>query len=123
MNSQYSIKAAARMADLTVDTLRAWERRYRAVEPHRSEKGRRLYSDAEVERLSLLRQATDLGHPISLVAPLLNEELEALVKRASNEASRGEETVGRLMSFVSNDDFSNFERTLGQAAVALPPGN
>ncbi len=121
MNSQYSIKAAAQMAELTVDTLRAWERRYAAVEPDRSEKGRRLYSDAEVERLSLLKRATDHGHPISMVAPLSNEELRELLKKAARETSNGGETVARLMGFVMSDDFDAFERTLGQAAVALPP--
>lgn len=120
-NSQYSIKAAARMADLSVDTLRAWERRYRAVEPRRSDTGRRRYTDDEVERLSLLKQATDLGHPISMVAPLDDDELQALLSKARKESSESEGVVAKLMGFVMADDFSNFERTLGQAAVALPP--
>ena len=90
-NSHYSIKAAAQMADLSVDTLRAWERRYRAVEPTRSETGRRRYTDAEVERLSLLKQATDLGHPISMVAPLANDELrELLAKQAELKVRESE---------------------------------
>lgn len=124
MDAQYSIKAAAQLADLSVDTLRAWERRYSAVEPRRSGTGRRLYTEAEVERLSLLKHATDLGHPISMVAPLDNPELEALIERArpaDNGASRGAETVDRLIALVMANDFLRFERVLGQAAVALPP--
>lgn len=121
MESQYSIKAAAQMAQLSVDTLRAWERRYGAVEPSRSETGRRRYTDAEVERLSLLRQATDLGHPISMVAPLSNDALRELLLKARKETSASEGTVARLMEQVMADNFAGFERTLGQAAVALPP--
>jgi len=120
-NSHYSIKAAAQMADLSVDTLRAWERRYRAVEPTRSETGRRRYTDAEVERLSLLKQATDLGHPISMVAPLANDQLRELLAKARKESSESEGVVAKLMGFVMADDFAGFERRLGQAAVALPP--
>lgn len=120
-NSHYSIKAAAQMANLSVDTLRAWERRYGAVEPQRSETGRRRYTDAEVERLSLLKQATDLGHPISMVAPLTNNDLRELLNKARKDASASDGIVVKLMAFVMADDFAGFERTLGQAAVALPP--
>lgn len=124
MDAQYSIKAAAQLADLSVDTLRAWERRYSAVEPRRSGTGRRLYSEEEVVRLSLLKQATDLGNPISMVAPLSNGELQALIEKArpsQNGPTRGSETVDRLISLVLANDFIRFEHVLGQAAVALPP--
>jgi hypothetical protein len=39
---------------LTPDLLRAWEKRYGVVTPIRSRGGQRLYSDADVERLSQL---------------------------------------------------------------------
>lgn len=124
MDTRYSIKAAARLADLSVDTLRAWERRYSAVEPRRSEKGRRLYSDAEVERLSLLKRATDLGHPIGMLAALGNAELLGLIeKSAKAESDRAgyEPIVDQLIADVVSNNFTAFERSLGQAAIALPP--
>jgi DNA-binding transcriptional MerR regulator len=52
----YPIRAAARLTQLSIETLRAWEKRYKAVEPVRR-KGIRLYSDSDIERLSLLRRA------------------------------------------------------------------
>lgn len=75
------INVAARRSGLTAHVIRAWERRYQAITPNRSVTARRLYSDAEVQRLVLLRQAVDLGHRISEVAPLPMEELHALVGR------------------------------------------
>lgn len=75
------INVAARRAGLTAHVIRAWERRYQAITPNRSATARRLYSDAEVQRLVLLRQAVDLGHRISEVAVLPMEELHALVGR------------------------------------------
>ena len=54
----HPIRAAARLTGLSIDTLRAWQKRYKAVEPIRK-KGIRLYSDADIARLSLLREATE----------------------------------------------------------------
>ena len=41
---QYPIRAVARMTGLSLDTLRAWERRYQVVTPSRDQRGR-LYDD------------------------------------------------------------------------------
>lgn len=75
------INVAARRSGLSAHVIRAWERRYGAIQPDRSSKARRLYSDWEVQRLVLLRQAVELGHRISEVANLPMEELRALVGR------------------------------------------
>jgi MerR family transcriptional regulator, light-induced transcriptional regulator len=75
------INVAARRSGLTAHVIRAWERRYQAITPNRSTTARRLYSDWEVQRLVLLRQAVELGHRISEVANLPMEELHALVGR------------------------------------------
>jgi len=64
---------------LKQDLIRAWERRYGAVEPGRTETRRRFYSDDDVERLLLLRRVVSTGRGISQVAGLSNEELEALI--------------------------------------------
>lgn len=64
---------------LTAHVLRAWERRYAAVEPGRTEGGQRLYSDADVLRLRLLKRATEGGRSIGSVAALTSEALAELV--------------------------------------------
>ncbi|HMB68871.1 MAG TPA: MerR family transcriptional regulator [bacterium] len=66
-------------AGIAQDVLRAWERRYQAVVPHRTDTGRRLYSDADIRRFRLLKQLVDAGRRISDVAGLPVEELEALL--------------------------------------------
>jgi DNA-binding transcriptional MerR regulator/methylmalonyl-CoA mutase cobalamin-binding subunit len=72
--------------------LRAWERRYAVVEPGRSEGGQRLYSDDDIERLLLLRRATDAGRPIRTVADLETEALRALVRE--DRSAMGPEEIG-----------------------------
>lgn len=77
---EYPIQVVARRTGLTVDTLRAWERRYHAVAPRRSANGRRVYSDGDIERLLLLRAATDGGRRIGRVASLELSALRRLVE-------------------------------------------
>ena len=76
----YSLGAVVRLTGLTAHTLRAWERRYRAVQPARTPRGTRRYSRGEVARLRLLRTAVDAGHRIGDIAELSDEELESHVR-------------------------------------------
>ena len=59
--------------------IRAWERRYGAVAPARSDGRQRLYTEDDVVRLSLLQQATSAGHSIGEIATLDADALKALV--------------------------------------------
>lgn len=74
----YRSGVAARLAGLPVETLRVWERRYELSETRRSAHGQRLYTASQVQRLSLLKQLVDQGHPIGQLARLSMEELRAL---------------------------------------------
>ena len=76
----YRSGVAARLAGLPVETLRVWERRYGLSEPQRSARGQRLYSSAQVRRLSLIKQLVDQGHPIGALARLPLEQLQQLAE-------------------------------------------
>ena len=74
----YRSGAAARLAGLSAETLRVWERRYELSDTRRSAHGQRLYSAQQVQRLSLLKQLVDQGHPIGQLARLSIERLREL---------------------------------------------
>jgi len=76
---RHSIGIVARSTGLKPDLIRAWERRYGAVEPARTDTRRRLYSDAEVQRLQLLCRAVEGGRGIGTVAHLPDAELRELI--------------------------------------------
>jgi hypothetical protein len=63
MPSSYSISAVAKLTGIPLDTLRAWERRYRTVIPKRAARGR-VYSEEQIQKLLLLRRAVNQGHSI-----------------------------------------------------------
>lgn len=76
---RHPIRVVANRTGLTPTLLRAWERRYGLIEPARTDSGQRLYSDADIERLALLRQATEAGRSIRLVADLDADALRRLI--------------------------------------------
>jgi len=78
-NSHHAINAVVRRTGLTADVIRVWEKRFSAVEPERTATNRRLYSDEQVERLELLRDAIKTGQSIGIVAKLPTETLRQMV--------------------------------------------
>ena len=80
-DSHQAIKVVARRTGLSAHVIRIWEKRYGAVEPERTDTNRRLYSDEQIERLSLLRDITQAGHSIGHVAKLPTEKLRQLAAR------------------------------------------
>ena len=61
----YGIGAVARLTGLTDHTIRVWERRYSAVVTARAPNGRRQYTEADVQKLSLLKSLTDHGRRVA----------------------------------------------------------
>ena len=90
-DSHHAIKVVARRTGLTAHVIRIWEKRYAAVEPERTGTNRRLYSDEQIERLSLLRDITRGGHSIGNVAKLPTDKLRKLA--AESVAVNGRATL------------------------------
>lgn len=78
----YSVRAACKKLGIGAHTLRAWENRYQAVEPHRSASGQRLYSQKEIDRLGKILGLVNLGHNVGVVAKLTDKELDKLLHGA-----------------------------------------
>jgi DNA-binding transcriptional MerR regulator len=95
VSSDYRTGTAARLAGLPVETLRVWERRYGISDTARSARGQRLYSDAQVRRLALIKQLVDQGLGVGTLARLSDDELHALlpVAAAADGAARGNRPV------------------------------
>ena len=71
------IGGAARVTGLATSTIRAWERRYGAIEPKRTSAGYRLYDPETVERLQLIQVLRDRGEPLASLAACETHELRA----------------------------------------------
>ena len=127
-----AIKVVARRTGLSAHVIRIWEKRYAAVEPERTGTNRRLYSDEQIERLSLLRDITQAGHSIGHVAKLPTEKLRQLANEAhdtNGQASRLRAAapavpasytfLDECIAAVKSLDAPALEETLKQAAKEL----
>lgn len=119
----YSIKAVAQATGLTVETLRAWERRYGIVAPARDDGGRRLYRAEDVLRLRRLREATERGHAISRLAHLSEDGLASLLDEPQDglERSAGNAFVERILDAARRFRSTECEQVLTLAIAMLPP--
>jgi DNA-binding transcriptional MerR regulator len=119
----YPIRAVARMTGLSIDTLRAWERRYEAVVPTRGERGR-LYSDADVGRLKQLAILVERGHAIGSVATLSRDELAHLIDGSNAVVPGPEQMVAAdltvLFDGLDRYDLGVIESALARHAAVLP---
>lgn len=122
---RHPIQVAARRSGLSADVIRVWERRYGAVQPVR-DGNRRLYSDADVARLTLLRKVTAAGRRIGDVAALDDVALAQLardddalsVSSGGTRATAGEHLAAALAA-VAELDGAALQRALSAAAAAL----
>lgn len=131
---RHPIQVVARRSGLTQDVLRAWENRYGLVTPGRSTGGRRLYSDADVERLRLTREAAAGGRRVGKLAPLSMDELRAMVEEDRREAlawspadptdaigARSNALLAESLDAVNNLDSSRLKNTIHRATHTLAP--
>ncbi len=80
---KHSMKAVIRATGLAADRLRIWEKRYGVIQPTRNSAGRRMYSDADLQKLKILSQLVNSGHSISSVASLSLRELTAMSTKSA----------------------------------------
>ncbi|MBZ5534986.1 MAG: MerR family transcriptional regulator [Acidobacteriia bacterium] len=127
----YPIRAVSKLTGLSIDTLRAWERRHHAVEPQRDDRGR-LYTEGDVERLQLLQAGVERGHAIGRIAALTDLQLKALLARSVpvplSEAGRALPGTSSkainlqpILSSIHRFDAVAVERELGRFASMLSP--
>ena len=71
------IGAVERLTGVSAHTIRKWEERYGAVKPRRTDGGKRLYSDNDVQRLILIKRLADRGLSLTGLARLSIDQLNA----------------------------------------------
>jgi DNA-binding transcriptional MerR regulator/predicted component of type VI protein secretion system len=120
--TQYSIKAVAVATGLSVETLRAWERRYAIVTPARDASGHRVYAGSDVARLRRLREATDRGHPIGKIAHLSDAELNTLLIERQEDnpnAAAAQTLAARILAAIEKYDLAECDQTIAMAFALL----
>lgn len=124
--ARYPIRAVSKLTGIGIDTLRVWERRYGVVVPARDGRGR-LYTDRDVSRLRLVRQAVAAGHTIGRVATLSADALERLTAfdQVASLATppAGSLDVTSLRAAIERFDSLAADQELSRLATILPPAD
>ena len=117
-SASYPIGTVCSMTGVNPVTLRAWERRYGLIRPHRTAKGHRLYSMEDVERIREVLRLVEEGALISQVRGLL----------ASNEAPPVDEARegtwtsyrDRMIAAIAGFDENRLEQVYNEAMALYP---
>jgi len=120
----YSIRVVARLSGISADTLRMWERRYGFPKPTRNEKGNRLYSAEDVDRLVLISRAMQAGYRPGEVVAKRKRELEKLLADSAKAPAalvREEGDIAEILRDVAADQVASARQRLRQLALTLGP--
>jgi methanogenic corrinoid protein MtbC1 len=125
--AHYPIRAVSRLTGIGIDTLRAWERRHRAVTPVRDDRGR-MYTDTDIARLRLLRSAVEHGHSIGRLAGLADKELRrlaaiagAVAGPAPDPARQTSLDTATLEAALHTYDAAGIDQEIARLASVLRP--
>ncbi|MEB5479633.1 MerR family transcriptional regulator [Shouchella clausii] len=91
-DGKYNIKAVSKKLGIHPGTLRAWERRYQAINPDRNESGHRLYTDEHIAVLRWLIEKVNEGFSIK----------QAVELKEADKASGEWHTATDHSSYISN---------------------
>ena len=125
-SASYPIRAVSKLTGISIDTLRAWERRHRVVTPTRDDRGR-MYTEADIMRLRLLRGAVEQGHSIGRLAGLTDAELRHLAEARASRAPEAAPALripidtAALTAALQNYDATAIDQQFSRLASILPP--
>jgi MerR family transcriptional regulator, light-induced transcriptional regulator len=126
--ARHRIGAVVRLTGISAHALRAWERRYGLLSPERTQAGDRLYSEADVRRLRLIKRLTEYGHAVGSIALLDQRKLEQLVAEHTHVPEQrsdasGQAVVARYLDALAALDLESAERLLRRAALSREPAD
>lgn len=117
VRSMYTIKEAAARTGVSIELLRAWERRYGIVEPSRTPGGYRVYDDASLDRLRAMRRLVDDGWTPSNAAAAIaagRAPGSPTDRSPSAEAESGAAAAARFVAAAAELDGPAVERVLDE---------
>ncbi|MBT6492235.1 MAG: MerR family transcriptional regulator [Deltaproteobacteria bacterium] len=127
----YPMRAVVQLTGLKAETIRAWQRRYKAVVPRRSQGNARRFTMEDVRRLALLREAIRAGHAISEIARLEEDQLLQIVhadtldpvqpaeKVVEDDSVVYEHTLNRFLQAIDEYDCAEASNVLTNASLYL----
>ena len=99
----YGIGTVARLTGLKPDTLRVWERRYGLKASHKSQTGRRQYTQADLDHFHLIAYLVDRGVKIGEIAKSDRKTLEMLLEQQGDKQSEPLPSIKPKALFIGHE--------------------
>jgi DNA-binding transcriptional MerR regulator len=119
----YPIRTVASLTGVNSITLRAWERRYGLLKPHRTPSGHRLYSQQDIDLINRVVELLDKGLAISQAKKRLDQEAK-LPGATPTEAMAGADLWAsyqqRMINALVRFDEEGLEATYNEALSLYP---
>ena len=116
LSANLPIRTMSELTGVHPVTLRAWERRYGLIKPHRTAAGHRLYGAEHVELIRRVVALTEQGVPIGRV----REALGAEAARTPPGADRWRHAVDRMAEAIAHFDEEELERQYDELLAVHP---
>jgi DNA-binding transcriptional MerR regulator len=119
--AEHSIRVVSTVTGIAIETLRVWERRYGVPSPSRKEdSNRRLYSNTDIEKLSLVAKALALGFRPGDIIHKNAEEIAALLPQEKQELKQEPEEpktydpglIDKCLTLVTREDMGGLQDQL-----------
>lgn len=117
--TQYSIKDLEYLSGIKAHTIRIWEKRYRLLDPVRTETNIRTYSDDDVRKILNVAMLVKNGYKISAVADFDETKLQAEIFRINHVLNDPEKITDQLLLQTVNLDTFGFEQLLDKLIEEL----
>lgn len=111
------IREVARSTGVNPVTLRAWERRYGLVVPHRTPKGHRLYSTDHVARIQAILTWLNRGVAVSQVKELLDSRTPP----SPPSGNDWDELLQDLLRAIGRQAERQLDESFNRALAVYPP--
>jgi len=107
----FSIKDLENLSGIKAHTIRIWEKRYKILEPMRTDTNIRLYDLVSLQKLLNITLLHDYGYKISKIASYPEEEIPVLVREIISEKSAKNHAISAFKMAMINYDQELFFNT------------
>ncbi len=117
--TRYSINDLEKLSGIKAHTIRMWEKRYRIIEPKRTDTNIRYYHDCDLKKLLNISTLNRHGFKISAIARMDEEEIHDKVMEISGTNGDYETTINNLVVAMIGFNEDAFEKILNTSILQL----
>jgi DNA-binding transcriptional MerR regulator len=111
IKQNFSIKDLESLSGIKAHTIRMWEKRYKVLEPKRTETNIRTYSVNGLQKILNIAFLNENGYKISRISKMNNTEIGELVQKITTSRSNTNRAVKSLKVAMMNFDQPLFLKT------------